>query len=156
MKRKTLIVFGGSLVAVCLVAGWYRLGRGSQDITLRFVGYEAAGDQRWLAVFRAANGTYETVSCRPGYESGFGQFVRADQALHASKVLAPHTEVTWGYPVTDTNSVRRIEINCWKSTPVLFSRANDVIGWFGKMFPDHRWPLLQGRDYVVTCTTEAH
>ena len=154
MKRKTLIVFGGSLVAVCLVAGWYRLGRGSQDITLRFVGYEAAGDQRWLAVFRATNSTPDTVFCHAQFQSELAYVERDTRQFRIFEILPPHSDDTWRCPVPDTNSVRLIEITCQQVSP-FFSWANDVIVWLGDKFSDHRLPLLQGRWYGLTCSTEA-
>ncbi|HTH46028.1 MAG TPA: hypothetical protein VMB21_00825, partial [Candidatus Limnocylindria bacterium] len=100
------------------------------------------------------NGTPNTVFCRPSLRQESTLLRRSDRSLHATKILAPHIGLTWLHPVPDTNSVFRLQAECWEAASPFTDRENDLIRWFNEKLPSFRVHLRQRREYLLTCPTE--
>lgn len=154
MKRRTWIMSGGVLLALVLAAGWYRYATRPQNVTVTFEGF-AQSDRGWTAVFRLTNGTPNTVFCSPSLRSNAGRLLRENRSLYSTKILAPHTGLTWLHPVPETNSVFRLQVACSEAASRLANLENDLIRWFHGKFPSSQVALRHRREYLLTCPTEA-
>ncbi len=154
MKRRTLITVGVLFVLVGLAAGWHRHTTRPQEITVHFEGFTNSSDQGWTAVFRLTNGTPNTVFYAPSLRRESGALLRGNRSLSVTKILAPHIGQTWIHPVPDTNSVFRLQAECWEQTSPWVYQVNDLIRWFNEKCPRFRVPLRHRHEYVLTCPTE--
>lgn len=157
------MVAGGVLLLVFLASAGYRFAVPARHVEVHFVGYEAGRAEGWKAVFQVTNTTSATVFCRPSFQLGADHFPIPSGTLKIlgpldiiGGYLDPGTGQKWAVPVSDTNSIDRVEFICFRMQSPLIKRLNEWLPGSWSQDPIILKLFRRGADYTVSCLVKAH